>query len=184
MVEHKSVAAVDPLFHLAVSDETHIRASFATGISFYFYELGQLVRSQKKPAVRILGVALESQDTITRELALRLFADIGSDARSMTPRIVRALGDENPIVRECAARALEWILPDDEQVVSPLTAALEDSDELVRVAAASALLAVSPTSAQATEMLKAGLRHDHPVVRRMASEALKTTERKDSIYSE
>jgi HEAT repeat protein len=122
--------------------------------------------------VRELVAKLKSNDSDARRAAAKDLGELGADAKSAVPDLIKALNnDKDLFVRRFAAEALGAIGPDAVSAVPDLGKALNDSRKEVQLAAADALGKLGEASIKVlTSAVKDG--NKDPEVRRKAAQGL------------
>jgi len=122
--------------------------------------------------VRPLEELLQSDDEGVRLRALRALSRMGSEARSATPALVKALNDREEKIRQGAASLLGLIGAREQSTVSALARALGDPDALVRAYAAGALGRIGDDAQSASRALTLALSDSDYRVRASAAHSL------------
>lgn len=123
-------------------------------------------------ATAALAARLDDQDSVARELAAMFLAQIGPDASSAAPGLVKVLEDESTFARVNAAAALSTFEGYEEQVTPVLTQLLLDADENVRLTATRSLRNVGPAAAKSVRSLTKVLSDPNPEIRAAAATTL------------
>lgn len=123
-------------------------------------------------ATAALKSRLDDQDPVARELAAMFLAQIGPDASSAAPGLVKLLADESTFARVNAAAALSTFDGYSEQAAPVLADLLTDPDENVRLTAATSLRNVGSAATSAVPRLAQALGDANPQIRAAAATTL------------